>query len=179
MLDQKKSILVLIDVQGKLARIMHDSDKLITNLAILISGMKLLNIPIIWMEQLPDKLGSTIPKIKNLLTDHKPIIKDVFSCMKNDEFKNQINRIKPNHIILAGIESHVCVYQTAMDLLDKKHNVHIVVDAISSRTSVNKELGIDRMLLGGAVQTSVEMLLFELQGNAKGERFRKISKLVK
>ena len=179
MLDQKKSILVIIDVQGKLARIMHDSDKLITNLDILISGMKLLNIPIMLMEQLPDKLGSTIPKIKNLLTDHKPIIKDVFSCMKNDEFKNQINRIKPNHIILAGIESHVCVYQTAMDLLDKKHNVHIVVDAISSRTSVNKELGIDRMLLGGAVQTSVEMLLFELQGNAKGERFRKISKLVK
>mgnify|MGYP006118523503 FL=1 len=179
MLDQKKSILVIIDVQGKLARIMHNNDKLFTNLHILVSGMKLLNIPIIWMEQLPDKLGSTIPEIKNVLIDQKPIIKDVFSCMKNDEFNNQINRIKPNDIILAGIESHVCVYQTAMDLLDKKHNVHIVVDAISSRTSENKELGIQRMLLEGVMQTSVEMLLFELQGNAKGERFRQISKLVK
>ena len=179
MLDQKKSILVIIDVQGKLARIMHNNDKLFTNLHILVSGMKLLNIPIIWMEQLPDKLGSTIPEIKNVLIDQKPIIKDVFSCMKNDEFNNQINRIKPNDIILAGIESHVCVYQTAMDLLDKKHNVHIVVDAISSRTSENKELGIQRMLLEGVMQTSVEMLLFELQGNVKGERFRQISKLVK
>ena len=147
MLDQKKSILVIIDVQGKLARIMHNNDKLFTNLHILVSGMKLLNIPIIWMEQLPDKLGSTIPEIKNVLIDQKPIIKDVISCMKNDEFNN--------------------------------HNVHIVVDAISSRTSENKELGIQRMLLEGVMQTSVEMLLFELQGNAKGERFRQISKLVK
>ena len=179
MLDQKKSILVIIDVQGKLARIMHNNDKLFTNLHILVSGMKLLNIPIIWMEQLPDKLGSTIPEIKNVLIDQNPIIKDVFSCMKNDEFNNQINRITPIEIILAGIESHVCVYQTAMEVLDKKHNVHIVVDAISSRTSENKELGIQRMLLEGVMQTSVEMLLFELQGNAKGERFRQISKLVK
>ena len=75
MLDQKKSILVIIDVQGKLARIMHNNDKLFTNLHILVSGMKLLNIPIIWMEQLPDKLGSTIPEIKNVLIDQKPIIK--------------------------------------------------------------------------------------------------------
>ena len=179
MFDLKSTVLVIIDVQGKLAQIMHDRDNLFRNLHILVSGMKLLNIPIIWMEQLPDKLGSTIPEIKNVLIDQNPIIKDVFSCMKNDEFNNQINRIKPNDIILAGIESHVCVYQTAMDLLDKKHNVHIVVDAISSRTSENKELGIQRMLLEGVMQTSVEMLLFELQGNAKGERFRQISKLVK
>ncbi|MEC8838758.1 MAG: isochorismatase family protein, partial [Candidatus Neomarinimicrobiota bacterium] len=148
-------------------------------LHILVSGVKLLNIPIIWMEQVPDKLGSTIPEIKDVLIDQKPIIKDVFSCMKNEEFNNQIKRINPNDIILAGIESHVCVYQTAMDLLEKKYNVHIVVDAISSRISENKELGIERMILEGAMQTSVEMLLFEIQGEAKGDRFRQISKLVK
>ena len=131
------------------------------------------------MEQVPDKLGSTIPEIKDVLIDQKPIIKDVFSCMKNEEFNNQIKRINPNDIILAGIESHVCVYQTAMDLLEKKYNVHIVADAISSRISENKELGIERMILEGAMQTSVEMLLFEIQGEAKGDRFRQISKLVK
>jgi len=179
MLDPKSTILVIIDVQGKLAQIMHDRDTLFKNLHILVSGVKLLNIPIIWMEQVPDKLGSTIPEIKDVLIDQKPIIKDVFSCMKNEEFNNQIKRINPNDIILAGIESHVCVYQTAMDLLEKKYNVHIVADAISSRISENKELGIERMILEGAMQTSVEMLLFEIQGEAKGDRFRQISKLVK
>ena len=179
MLDLKSTVLVIIDVQGKLAQIMHDRDTLFKNLHILVSGVKLLNIPIIWMEQVPDKLGSTIPEIKDVLIDQKPIIKDVFSCMKNEEFNNQIKRINPNDIILAGIESHICVYQTAMDLLEKKYNVHIVADAISSRISENKELGIERMLLEGAMKTSVEMLLFEIQGEAKGERFRQISKLVK
>ena len=179
MLDPKSTVLVIIDVQGKLAQIMHDRDTLFNNLHVLVSGVKLLNIPIVWMEQVPDKLGSTIPEIKDVLIDQKPIIKDVFSCMKNEEFNNQIKRINPNDIILAGIESHVCVYQTAMDLLEKKYNVHIVADAISSRISENKELGIERMILEGAMQTSVEMLLFEIQGEAKGDRFRQISKLVK
>ena len=179
MLDPKSTVLVIIDVQGKLAQIMHDRDTLFKNLHILVSGVKLLNIPIIWMEQVPDKLGSTIPEIKDVLIDQKPIIKDVFSCMKNEEFNNQIKRINPNDIILAGIESHICVYQTAKDLLEKKYNVHIVADAISSRISENKELGIERMILEGAMQTSVEMLLFEIQGEAKGDRFRQISKLVK
>ena len=179
MLDLKSTVLVIIDVQGKLAQIMHDRDTLFKNLHILVSGVKLLNIPIIWMEQVPNKLGSTIPEIKDVLIDQKPIIKDVFSCMKNEEFNNQIKRINPNDIILAGIESHICVYQTAMDLLEKKYNVHIVADAISSRISENKELGIERMLLEGAMKTSVEMLLFEIQGEAKGDRFRQISKLVK
>jgi len=179
MLDQKNCALVLIDVQGKLAQIMYDRDNLFKNLHILVSGMKLLNIPIIWMEQVPDKLGPTIPEIKDVLIDQKPISKDVFSCVKNKEFNNTINKLNPKDIILAGIESHICVYQTAMDLLEKNHNVHIVRDAISSRVSKNKELGIDRMLLEGAIQTSVEMLLFEIQGEAKGERFKQISKLVK
>ena len=179
MLDPKSTVLVIIDVQGKLAQIMHDRDTLFKNLHILVSGVKLLNITIIWMEQVPDKLGSSIPEIKDVLIDQKPIIKDVFSCMKNEEFNNQIKRINPNDIILAGIESHVCVYQTAMDLLEKKYNVHIVADAISSRISENKELGIERMILEGAMQTSVEMLLLEIQGEATGDRFRQISKLVK
>ncbi len=110
MLDSKKAVLVIIDVQGKLAQIMHDRDNLFRNLHILVSGIKLLNIPIIWMEQVPDKLGPTIPEIKDVLIDQKPITKDVFSCAKNEEFNNTINKINPKDVILAGIESHVCVY---------------------------------------------------------------------
>ena len=179
MLESKTTILVIIDVQGKLAQIMHDREDLIKNLQILISGAKLLEIPIIWMEQLPDKLGPTIPEIQELLPDMEPIVKDVFSCARNEEFNGRLQELHGHDIILAGIESHVCVYQTAMDLLGQDYAVHVAADAVSSRTDSNKQLGLERMLLEGVVQTSVEMVLFELQGVATGDRFRKLAKLVK
>ena len=143
MLDPKNTIIVIIDVQGKLAQLMDRSDKLFANLSILVRGAKLLNIPIVWMEQVPNKLGPTISEIKDILIDQEPIIKDVFSCVRNEEFNNQLKRLNPSDIVLAGIESHICVYQTAMDLLNNKQNVHIVSDALSYRTSANKEFGID------------------------------------
>ena len=179
MLESKTAILVIIDVQGKLAQIMHDREDLVKNLQILISGAKLLETPIIWMEQLPDKLGPTIPEIQELLPDIEPIVKDVFSCARNEEFNGRLQELHGHDIILAGIESHVCVYQTAMDLLGQDFTVHVAADAVSSRTDSNKQLGLERMLLEGVVQTSVEMVLFELQGVATGDRFRKLAKLVK
>ena len=179
MLESKTTILVIIDVQGKLAQIMHDREDLVKNLQILISGAKLLEIPIIWMEQLPDKLGPTIPEIQELLQDIEPIVKGVFSCARNEEFNGRLQELHGHDIILAGIESHVCVYQTAMDLLGQDFTVHVAADAVSSRTDSNKQLGLERMLLEGVVQTSVEMVLFELQGVATGDRFRKLAKLVK
>ena len=179
MLESKTTILVIIDVQGKLAQIMHDREDLVKNLQILISGAKLLETPIIWMEQLPDKLGPTIPEIQELLPDIEPIVKDVFSCARNEEFNGRLQELPGHDIILAGIESHVCVYQTAMDLLDQDYAVQVAADAVSSRTDSNKQLGLERMLLEGVVQTSVEMVLFELQGVATGDRFRKLAKLVK
>jgi nicotinamidase-related amidase len=108
-----------------------------------------------------------------------PIVKDVFSCARNEEFKTRLQELHVHNILLAGIEAHVCVYQTAMDLLDQDYGVHVAADAVSSRTDSNKQLGLERMLLEGVVQTSVEMVLFELQGIAKGERFRELAKLVK
>jgi len=179
MLESKTTILVIIDVQGKLAQIMHDREDLVKNLQILISGAKLLETPIIWMEQLPDKLGPTIPEIQELLPDIEPIVKNVFSCARNEEFNGRLQELHGHDIILAGIESHVCVYQTAMDLLGQDFTVHVAADAVSSRTDSNKQLGLERMLLEGVVQTSVEMVLFELQGVATGDRFRKLAKLVK
>ncbi len=179
MLKSKNTVLVIIDVQGKLARIMQNYHELFRNLAMLIKGARLLDVPIIWMEQLPDKLGPTICEIQELLPDMKPIVKDVFSCARNEEFNARLQELHVHDIILAGIESHVCVYQTAMDLLDQDYAVHVAADAVSSRTDSNKQLGLERMLLEGVVQTSVEMVLFELQGVASGERFRELAKLVK
>lgn len=179
MTNESKTAIVLIDIQGKLAEMMYDSDQLFNNVEKLIKGAKLLNIPIIWTEQLPEKLGATTKKIQSLLTDNKPIIKSEFSCVLNNDFAKFIETEKFNHFLVCGIETHVCVYQTVKDLLDLGHSVELIADAVSSRTKMNKEVGIDKMLLLGAQVTSVEMLLFEAQVIAEGDTFRELIKIIK
>jgi len=179
MRTDRKTAIVLIDVQGKLAEIMYESDKMLNNLEILIKGAQLLDIPIIWTEQLPDKLGATIEKISKLLDSQDPIIKNEFSCVKNVEFSSFIKNKKYNHFLLCGIETHVCVYQTAKDLLTLGHEVEIIIDGVSSRTELNKNIGIEKITSLGAMVISVEMLLFEKQEIAVGKEFRELIKIIK
>ena len=100
---ERKTAIVLIDIQGKLAEIMHDSESLFYNVEILIKGANLLKIPIIWTEQLPDKLGTTIKRISKLFSNQKPIIKSEFSCVRNNDFSNHIEKEKYNHFLVCGI----------------------------------------------------------------------------
>ena len=179
MTKERKTAIILIDVQGKLAEIMHESDKLIKNIIVLIKGANLLEIPIIWTEQLPEKLGSTTERISALITNQKPIIKSEFSCVKNDDFSYLLGKKNYNHFLLCGIETHVCVYQTAKDLLKLSHDVEIIADAVSSRTELNSSIGIEKMTSLGAKVTNVEMLLFEKQEIAVGEKFRELIKIIK
>lgn len=172
-----KTVLVVVDVQGKLAEIAYESESFLKNLQILIKGFKVLGLPILWTEQLPDKLGPTRPEISELL-DCEPIIKKDFSCAREKKFMEALSKLDACHIVLAGIETHVCVYQTAKDLLEN-YNVSVVADAVSSRTDFNKQIGLDKIILEGGSQTSVEMLLFELQEIAEGGAFRELIKLVK
>ncbi len=169
MLKPTNSALVIIDVQGKLARIMQNADDLFKNLSALIKGARVLEVPVIWMEQLPDKLGSTVEEVSDHLDGLEPIAKDVFSCGQNDEFNSRLTDIEPENVVLAGIETHICVYQTAMDLLDKNYNVEVVADATSTRLEHNKEIGLEKIRRAGGQITSVETVLFELQGKATGE----------
>ena len=179
MLNSKNTLLIIIDVQGNLARIMHNSDVLLQNLSILIQGALLLDIPIIWMEQIPEKLGKTVDEVSMHLKGIEPIKKNVFSCFKNHAFNTRLNEFNPDNLILSGIETHICVYQTAMDLIKQNFNVEVVGDATSSRLEYNKEIGIEKMRLAGCEITSVETFLFEIQGIASGQKFRELVKLVK
>jgi len=174
-----KTAIVLIDVQGKLAEIMFKSVGLLNNLEKLIKGANLLEIPIIWTEQLPNKLGNTTPRISKLLEAQNPIIKSEFSCHKNATFFEFITRKKFNRFLLCGIETHICVYQTAKDLLKEGHKVEIIGDATSSRTEQNKQIGIAQMTSLGAKLTSVEMLLFEKQKIALGSKFKDLIEIIK
>jgi len=179
MLNSNNTVLVIIDVQGKLARIMHDAEDLFKNIAMLIKGARLLDVPIIWMEQLPEKLGPTVEAISEQLQNLTPIVKDVFSCDKSDEFNKELDEIQPENVILAGIETHVCVYQTAKDLLDKDYNVEVVADATSTRLDHNKVIGLEKIRQAGGQITSVETVLFELQGKATGDKFKDLIEIIK
>jgi len=179
MLTIENTVLVVIDIQESLARVMHEKDTLLENLQKTIKGAGILDIPMIVTEQVPEKLGATIPEISPLLDTVSPISKSSFSCCGEDRFMRELNGMKREQILVAGIESHVCVYQTTVDLIRMGYEVHIVTDCISSRTPGNRALGIERMKDEGARPTSTEMALFELLKVAGGDRFRKISRLVK
>ena len=179
MLKLDNIVLVIIDVQGKLSQLMYDKEILFDNLVKIIKGAHVLEIPIIWNEQNPQKLGPTISEIKNLLVNLQPIPKISFSCCGNENFMNKLKTENRKQVLIVGIETHVCVYQTTMDLLNLGYEVHVVVDAVSSRTKGDKQIGLEKMKTLGANLTSVETALFELLRVAEGDKFKMISKIVK
>jgi nicotinamidase-related amidase len=159
---------------------MHQKETLFANLERMIKGAQILDMPTIWTEQVPDKLGETSSEIRNLLLEStQPIAKVSFSCCGNAPFMDQLKALKRQQILLTGIEAHICVYQTALDLLNLGYEVQVVADAVSSRIAENKQIGLERMKEAGARLTSTEMALFELLRAAEGPQFKAITKLVK
>ena len=179
MLEIDKTALVVVDVQGKLAELMFDKESLFANIAILIKAAKILDIPIVWCQQVPAALGPTIPQLAELLECTEPIDKYTFSCCGNRDFSTRIKEIKPSQVILTGIEAHICLYQTAMDLMDMDIDVNVIADAVSSRTPENKDIALRRLNSEGASLSTTEMALFELLKDAKHPNFKDIAKLVK
>lgn len=179
MLNRSNTGLIIVDVQGKLASLVHESEEVIENIITLIKGAEILELPIIWLEQYPKGLGSTIDEIKNQLKDQLPIEKMTFSAYQNKEFTHALEDTNCTSFLLTGIESHVCVYQTGADLLTNNYDIEIVEDAVSSRTKKNKEIGIKKLNSLGAKSTTVEMSLFELMETAEYPHFKKISSLIK
>ena len=179
MLKPNDVVLVVVDVQGKLATLMHEREQFNANLVRMVQGARLFDFPIVWNEQMPEKLGETIPELKEALSDHKPLIKQTFSCCGNDDFVSKLSSLNRKKVLLTGMETHICVYQTAVHLREAGYDVHVVYDAVSSRLPYNKEIGITAMRELGCHVTSVEMALFEMQDTAEGDRMRALVKIVK
>jgi|SRR5690625_899866 len=180
MLTTDSSALVLIDYQGRLAQVMHDSETLHDNMKKLIKGTNILNVPIIWVEQYPKGLGPTVEDVQELLRDNnEPIAKMDFSACEHADVRSLMDQLDRHQMIVAGIEAHVCVYQTVKQLLNLGKHVEFVQDGISSRTATNKQIAIEKMQQLGAFPTSVEMVLFELMGTANHPKFKEISALIK
>ena len=179
MITTGNTALVLVDVQGKLAQSMHNREFLIDNIIKLVKGTQTLALPILWAEQNPAGLGPTLPEIAELLPGKKPVSKFSFSCCGCEAFMEELQALNRTNLLIAGIESHVCVYQTAADLVDLKYKVQVVIDAVSSRTPENRQIGIEKSREAGAGLTSTETVLFELLKIAKGDKFKEIIKIVK
>lgn len=177
MLERENCLLLIIDIQGNLFLAMHDRDYLLANVTKLIKGIKILNIPIICTEQI--KIGATISELTALMPDVKPIIKSTFSCCGDKNFIETLKVMNRKQVIICGIEAHVCVYQTTMDLLKMGYEVHLVSDAVASRSPHNKEAGIQRMVSAGALISSTEMVLFELLKTADDPRAKEIFQVIK
>jgi nicotinamidase-related amidase len=178
MLTIDNTVLLVIDIQGKLASLMYEKQRLYDNAARMIRGAGVLGIDVICTEQYPDGLGSTVPEIAEHL-NVEAIPKLAFSCCGEEAFVTALKHTGCTQVLLIGIETHICVYQTAMDLLAGGYEVYVVSDAVSSRTESNRQLGLQRLKDAGAVMTGVEMALFEILKVAKGDQFKQIARIVK
>jgi nicotinamidase-related amidase len=179
MLEIHNCCLIVVDVQGKLAQLMVAKEALFKNIQIVIQAARILDIPILWCQQVPEALGPTVPEIAELLAGIEPIDKASFSCSGQEKFGAQLNSLGREQVLLCGIEAHVCVYQTAMDLMECGLDVTIVADAVSSRTEQNRQIALTRLAAEGAHISSAEMALFELLKTATHPQFKQVARLVK
>jgi nicotinamidase-related amidase len=179
MITTENTALVLIDVQEKLVPAMHDKEALLDNLKKMVKGARILGLPILFTEQNPAGLGPTASEIAELLPDEKPVSKFSFSSCGTEQFIEEIKAVNRQNILIVGMEAHVCVYQTAADLVNLNYDVQVVADAVDSRTLENKQIGLEKSKAAGAGITSTEIALFELLKIAKGDKFKEIIKIVK
>ena len=179
MLNKENTGLIVIDIQGKLARLVHESDTLISNCKKLIKGAKILGLPIVWLEQNPEKLGATIDSLGILLNDQEPISKFTFDACEETRFLQTIREVNKETWLICGIEAHICVYQTTLHLKLLGFDVQLVCDCISSRTPENKHLAVNKLIKNGVDATSLEMCLYELVKDCRAPEFKEILKLIK
>ena len=177
--DQLLSQVVFIDIQEKLVDVMikNEMKKVIDASTILIEAAKILEVPCLYTEQYPKGLGPTVKKIKSLLP-HPPIEKKAFSCLDEPSFKSHLVKSRPQ-IILCGLETHICILQTALALKALGKKVFVVEDATLSRSSFHHQNAIHRLRSEGVVITNVESVIFEWLRVAEGDHFKEIAKLIK
>lgn len=178
-ITKENTVGIVIDIQERLIAAMNDKETLLKNCATLAQGLKELNVPMLVSQQYTKGLGETVPEIKAAFDEFSYFEKKDFSCFQVAEIAQKLKELGAKNIIISGIESHVCVLQTAVDLKDAGLNPIVVIDCVSSRTAANVELAKERLRFEGIMTTSYESILFELTASAGDPSFRAISKLVK
>jgi len=170
------SLLLIIDMQERLFPVMSEGKRLMDNVVRLARSAKVLGLPVLITEQ--EKLGETLPEIRQVLPDAERVPKTEFDCLASAAVLERIRALRRGIIIIAGIEAHICVAQTALHGISD-YAVHVVSDAVSSRSPHNQKIALDRMMQGGVTISSTEMAIYELLGRAGTDTFREILKVVK
>ncbi len=171
---------LVIDFQERLVPVIDKKDALIHNTEILIKGLQALNIPMVVTQQYTQGIGMTVPELSGLFGESFTYLdKITFSCAENEEIITQIEALGKKNIIVCGIEAHICVLQTVIDLISKGYNVILVEDCVGSRKESDRMVGIKRAISEGAIPTTYESVLFELTRVAKTDVFKVISKLIR
>ena len=177
LLDRRRAALLVIDVQERINAVMASQDHL-PRLQALVEGCRTLDVPVLATEQYPKGLGPTVPRLASVL-DADPIAKETFSCGGESKLMEALEDAARRQVVVCGIEAHVCVVQTALDLLGAGYQVHVPHDAVQSRRTVDRDQALQRMAAAGAVVTSTESVLFELTERCATDEFRTVSQLVR
>jgi nicotinamidase-related amidase len=177
-IKKENTALLIIDMQEKLLPAIENLDELIKNCEILIKGCKILDIPIICTEQYRKGLGETNKIIAEQLSNIKPIEKREFSCIENSEIKSKLETLGKRYIIVAGIEAHICVQQTVLDLMDEDFKPIVIANCISSRKAIDKKFALKRLRDYGADITTYEAILFEMLVTSTAAEFKQISQAI-
>lgn len=178
-IDLKDTLFCLVDVQEKLFPHIGNKDELLRTLPILVKGLKTLEVPMIINEQYKKGIGDTIPELKELVSEYEAYEKTTFSSCQTENILEVFKKSNKKNIIVAGIETHVCVLQTCIDLLENGFNVILVTNCCGSRTKLDHKIAIKRLIQAGVVPTTYESILFELTLDAKNPNFKAISALIK
>ena len=178
-LDITQTALVVVDLQEAFRSAIPEFPQVVSRAAMAVRGFRILNVPVMVTEQYPKGLGRTAEEILFCLPDdYEPIEKITFSsCI--DSFVEKLNEAGVKQVVLCGLETHICVNQTAHDLLANGFEVHVLTDAVGSRYSEDRSTGLSKMIQSGVVPATVEMSLFELMRDAKHEQFKEIQNLIK
>jgi len=178
-ISREDSLLLVVDVQERLFPVMSDREPMLGRVVAAIRGAGVLGLPTILTEQYPKGLGSTLPAVSEALEVNTPIEKIDFSCVRVDEVRDTIVEADRTTVLVCGIEAHVCVQQTCLDLLEEKLQPVLLADCISSRKPFDRDIAIERMRVAGVIITTLEAALFEMLGVAGTDEFKAISRLVK
>ncbi|MEI8216026.1 MAG: hydrolase [Eubacteriales bacterium] len=183
-INRENAVLLVIDFQEKLVPAIKDNENLVETVAKLIRGCNVLELPIIFTQQYTRGLGDTVPKIKEALGEAEAfnlsfVEKTSFSCNGEEDFRNKLDSLDKQCIIVCGIETHICVQLTVLDLLYSGYIVYLINDAIGSRNNNDKKYAQRRMSEAGAIGTTYEAILFEILKDAKAAGFKEISEIIK
>lgn len=179
LLDKENTGLVIIDAQDKLMGVMGRKKETADNIGKLIHLSRIYSLPLIVTEQYPKWLGSTLPEIKESLPSYEPIDKLHFNCCDVEAFNSRLESTDLKNVILTGVESHICVFQTCFSLIERGYRVHVPQDAVDSRTEANWKVGLELMRETGALITSTEAIIYQILKKAGTREFKEMLKTMK